>query len=117
MEKATVESPTAPPAVRLLLIVLLPIIALLLYLDGQVYDPDLLDFGPANSAGKADPQLFPDRIAGLERSGQIRWFDKGNLYEYINGHAEYFIGAGFQALSVGEYGADRDSEPKVVINL
>jgi hypothetical protein len=117
MGKTTAESPTAPPAIRLLLVALLPLIALLLYLDGQVYDSDLLDFRKAATGGGLSADLFPDRIAGLDRAGQARRFDKDNLYEYINGHAEYFIGAGFRVLAVGEYGAGDDGQPRVVVNL
>ncbi len=109
------ESPTAPAAIRLLLLGLLPLIAALLYLDGQNYDADLLDF---SSPGKDTPVTtpFPERILGLNPTGQTRHFDKENLYEYINGHAEYFIGAGFQGLAVEEYGGDAKSGPQVVIN-
>ncbi len=117
MGKSNTESPTAPTVIRLLLVALLPLIALLLYLDGQVYDPDLLDFRKAATGGGSSTDLFPDRIAGLDRAGQLRRFDKDNLYEYINGHAEYFIGAGFRALTVGEYGAGDDGQPRVVVNL
>ena len=117
MGKTMAESPTAPPAIRLLLVALLPLIALLLYLDGQVYDSDLLDFRKAATGGGSSADLFPDRITGLDRAGQLRRFDKDNLYEYINGHAEYFIGAGFRALAVGEYGVGDDGQPQVVVNL
>jgi hypothetical protein len=112
-----IESPTAPTAVRLLLLALLPLIALGLYLDGQHYDAGLLDFQPAEQAAKGHAGLFPERLAGQPRFGQVRQFDKENLYEYINGHAEYFIGAGFKGLSVGEYGDSGDGQPLVVINL
>jgi len=98
-----------------LLLGLLPLIAALLYLDGQHYETDLLDFSrPGQSAPAA--AIFPERILGLNPTGQTRHYDKENLYEYINGHAEYFIGAGFQGLAVAEYGGDAKSGPQVVIN-
>jgi len=115
MSGTTAESPTAPPAIRLLLLALLPLMGLLLYLDGQIYEADLVDL--SGSAGTASPVLFPEQIAGLALSGQIRPFDADNLYEYINGHAEYYLSAGFQGLTVGEYGAGADGQPKIVINL
>lgn len=115
MNKTQVESPTAPPAIRLLLIALLPLIAALLYLDGQHYDSDLLEF--KTKSGGPGAQLFPDRLSGLDRAGQVRSFNKDNLYEYINGHAEYYIGAGFKGLTVGEYGIGADGQPRLVINL
>jgi hypothetical protein len=109
------QSPTAPAAVRLLLLGLLPLIAGLLYLDGQRFDTGLLDLSAGAPGAATDP--FPDRVAGLERAGPVRHFDKDNLYEYINGHAEYFIGAGFRTLAVGEYGTGADGQPRVVVNL
>jgi len=112
----TLESPTAPPALRLLLIALLPLMAALLYLDGQTYQPDLLQFEPG-AAAPDHSDLFPDRLGGLERAGPVRRYDEDTLYEYINGHAEYFIGAGFAGLSVGEYGAGADDQPSLVVNL
>jgi hypothetical protein len=116
MPRTQAASPTAPAPVRLLLLVALPLFALLLYLDGQHYDPGLLNL-KAGVKGDGGAALFPDTIAGLQRAGQVRSFHKDNLYEYINGHAEYFIGAGFQGLSVAEYGDDGKGQPRVVINL
>ncbi len=115
MSRPTAASPSAPAPVRALLLLVLPLIAVLLYLDGQRYDPGLLSFKaePAGTAGIA----FPERVAGLQRFGQLRRYGADNLYEYINGHAEYFIGAGFTGLSVGEYGDDGNGQPKAVINL
>lgn len=96
---------------RLLLLLLPLLILLLLYLDGQRYDSDLLAFkhAPARSP-------FPDQLAGMTRAGQVRRYAKDTLYEYINGHAEYFIGAGFRGLTVAEYGA-AEAGPALVINL
>ncbi len=116
MARQNVESPTAPPAIRLLLLGLLPLIAILFYLDGQDYEADLLDF--SNTGPNASSiQIFPERILDLNPAGQTRHFGKDNLYEYINGHAEYFIGAGFLGLEVGEYGGDGQSGPQLVVNV
>lgn len=115
MAHQEVDSPTAHPAVRLTLLALLPLIAALLYLDGRHYDPDLLDFS-GSGQGEPEVSLFPARLAGLNPFGQVRTFDQDNLYEYINGHAEYYIGAGFQGLAVGEFGGDAQSGPQVVVN-
>jgi hypothetical protein len=117
MVKPVADSPTAPFGIRLALIALLPLLALAVYLDGQYYDPDLITLAPRKSGTAPTPDLFPDTIAGLHRAGQLRRFDKDNLYEYINGHAEYFIGAGFHALAVGEYGDVGDGQPALVVNL
>jgi hypothetical protein len=53
----------------------------------------------------------------MQRASQVRRFDKESLYEYINGHAEYFLGAGFRGLLVGEYGDAGDGQPALVVNL
>lgn len=95
---------TASRSYRLILAGMLPVIALLVYMEGQTYDPALIQF--QSSLSQTDPALsfFPDRITEFGRIGQIRTFTKENLYEYVNGHAEYFISAGFSRLTVGEYG-------------
>jgi hypothetical protein len=117
MAEPVTESPTAPFAVRLALIALLPLIALALYVDGQHYDPDLVKLEPSQEGASLVDDLFPPSLAGLQRAGQVRHFDKDNLYEYINGHAEYFIGAGFRALAVGEYGDSGNGQPALVVSL
>ena len=108
-----------PLKYRLLLIGLLPLIAGVLYLRGQKYDSALIDFkttvrqavpGPA-----ASPQVVQESqplpvaqdivqdIAGFRKMGETRRYTKENLYEHVDGHAEYFISAGFQGLTVAEY--------------
>ncbi len=117
MPASAPESPTAPAFVRALLIALLPLVALLIYLDGQRYDPDLVDFQTRDPATTPSADLFPEAIAGLTRTGQIRRFNKDDLYEYINGHADYFIGAGFRGLGVGEFAVPGSPQPQLVVNL
>ncbi len=114
MNPTAPQSPTAPLAIRLALIALLPLILVYLYLEGQDSDPGLLELRPAESQlAKA----VPTRLGGLERTGAVRHYGKDNLYEYIDGHAEYFIGAGFQGLTVAEYGRDAENQPQLVVNL
>jgi hypothetical protein len=103
--------------VRLLLIMLLPIIAAVLYLEGQQYNSALINFQSSSTPSSAS--FFPRVIEGFNRSGPIQHYTRENLYEYVNGHAEYFISAGFLSLSVGEYlraGADPD-RPEVVVEV
>lgn len=103
--------------VRLLLLGLLPIIAVILFLEGQEYDSALIDFQP--SARTSSTALFPRVIDGFNRSGQIQLYTPENLYEYVNGHAEYFLDAGFMNLWVGEYlKTDSDPDrPEVVVEI
>ncbi len=86
---------------RILLLLLLPVIAIVIYLEGQKYNPALIDFKSSQTYKKLS--FFPPSMEGYNQVGQMRTYTKENLYEYINGHAEYFIGAGFVGLYVGEY--------------
>lgn len=94
---------------RLLLLLLLPAVAAAIYIKGQRYDSALIKFKPLSE--EASSITFPREIEGFSLAGQPRRYNKENLYEYINGHAEYFIGAGFVSLFVGEY-AKKSSEKK-----
>lgn len=104
---------------RLLLLVLLPVIAVVVYLEGQRYDPGLIRFQSSEST--ADPMLsfLHDRIGAFTRINAVRSFTKENLYEYVNGHAEYYISAGFKGLAVGDYRAKGSStnDPDVVVEI
>lgn len=114
MSRPAPNPPTAPLAIRLALLALLPLILLYLYLEGRDFEPDLLELRPAeDEIGK----VLPRRLGSLELAAPIRRYHKDNLYEYINGHAEYFISAGFQGLTVAEYGKDPEGQPQVVVNL
>lgn len=108
---------SVPLRYRLFLIGLLPIIAGVLYYRGQSYDPALIDFrtavrqeaqGPGSSAQsivKSRSSPTPQEIAGFRKLGEAQYYTKDNLYEHVDGHAEYFISAGFQGLTVTEYSA------------
>lgn len=101
---------------RLILILMLPLIGILIYWDGQNYDPDLLHFN--ENASKLPTVAFPKRIDHLIKGNRSKHFDKNNLYEYINGHAEFFINAGFKNLQVAEYSRNqKNNQPSLIINL
>ncbi len=102
---------------RIILIGLLPAVALLIYFNGQSYDPALINFSKSQSGADDLSRFFPDEIETLSRSGQIRTYTRENLYEYVNGHAEYFISSGFVKLSVGEYSMNSKDDPDVVIDI
>ncbi|UCE79150.1 MAG: hypothetical protein JSV13_00480 [Nitrospiraceae bacterium] len=91
------------PINRFILLALLPIIAFIVYREGQTYDPALLQFTSSDISTGEEISFFPRSIEGFSRSGQVRLYSKENLYEYVNGHAEYFLSAGFIRLAVGEY--------------
>jgi len=112
----------APLIYRLLLLCLLPCIAIILYLRGQHYDPALIDFktmtelkaqgqnvpaAPADIAAgeKPLPADAAKTISGFRQIGRERHYTSDNLYEHVDGHAEYFIGAGFAGLTLIDYAA------------
>ena len=63
--------------------------------------------------------FLPGSISGLNRVGAVKSYTKETLYEVIDGHAEYYISAGFNRLFVGDYGrpgGDANS-PALVIHI
>ncbi len=102
---------------RIILLAILPVTALLIYYKGQSYDPALINFNQSQSNVESMTVFFPAEIETLSRSGQIRMFTSKNLYEYVNGHAEYFISAGFVKLAVGEYRLNSKDYPDVLIDI
>lgn len=98
------ESQSPTMIFRYLLLLLLPLIAAVIYIDGQRYDAGLLDFSKSEEVSSPLLSFFPEKAGDLARQGRVRLFNKDNLYEHINGHAEYFISSGFKRLAVAEYG-------------
>jgi hypothetical protein len=91
---------------------LLPVIAAAIYVEGQKYDPATIDFKSQAGAGASNPaQSIPSDIAGCVRSGPVRSFTTENLYEYVDGHAEFFISAGFAGLWVMDYAKAARNSP------
>ncbi|MBF0369513.1 MAG: hypothetical protein HQL52_08665 [Magnetococcales bacterium] len=114
---ARVPVPAPPASVQWLLLLLLPVMALGVWLDGAAYDPDRARFKPG---GKRIPMaaFLPERLGNLFRLNPVKGYDKANLFEYINGHAEFFIDAGFVNLAVGEYGGEKGAaSPAVVVDI
>jgi hypothetical protein len=106
---------SVPLKYRLVLIGLLPLVAAALYFRGQKYDPALIDFkttlrqevpGSVTSpqaTREPQPIAVAQDIEGFRKLGEAHRYTKENLYEHVDGHAEYFISAGFQGLTVTEY--------------
>ncbi|VAX16163.1 hypothetical protein MNBD_NITROSPINAE03-307 [hydrothermal vent metagenome] len=92
---------------RAFLLALLPVIALAIYIDGQKYSPEVFEFTRASENSLA--HFFPLASKTLARDRQIRLYTKENLYEYVDGHAEFFISSGFNSLAVSGY---RDKKQK-----
>ncbi len=110
---------SVPLKYRLLLIGLLPVIAGVIYFRGPKYDSALIDFKTtvrqevprsiASPQAMQESQPLPvnkevaQDISGFRKLGEPRRYTKENLYEHVDGHAEYFISAGFQGLMVTDY--------------
>jgi hypothetical protein len=122
MIKTVVDHPQAiAPApsvlVRGVLLALLPLVAVLVYVDGLRYDPGVLEFKSQAVVDMVPADYFPQNWGGLKQVGTLRRFDKSNLYEYINGHAEFFLGAGFRTLAVAEYNLNAAGEPLATMEI
>lgn len=100
-----------------MLLVLPPLLAAALYWQSQHYDHGLVDLPGSPEGAAAGATSLPASLVGRERVGNVRSFSRDTLYEYVNGHAEYYISAGFEGLSVAEYGADGQGQPSLVVNL
>ncbi|MBF0606116.1 MAG: hypothetical protein HQL61_01020 [Magnetococcales bacterium] len=105
---------------RLLLVALLPVVGLTIYVTGQRYDPGLMNFKSAGSSVEGGAINFPREAGGFQLRGPVRTFNKDNLFEYVDGHAEYLINNGFVALYVAEYvaaGVAEGHSPDVVVDV
>ncbi len=136
---------SVPLIYRIILLGLLPCIAAVLYVRGQYYDSALIDFKKAEgtlpqSAGASSQPLdktisaaaekeiaapenpgFPGAsgITGFRLLGGEHRYTRENLYEHVDGHAEYFIGAGFVGLTVTEYvvAVSRTEQPDIQVEV
>ncbi|MFW2330942.1 MAG: DUF6599 family protein [Nitrospinota bacterium] len=102
---------------KVLLIALLAFIGAAVYLDGRYYDEEIfkIKLEPANKY----KTFAPDKILNLVKVGPPQFYNKENLYEYINGHAEFYLSYGFIQGMVVEYKdpTKEGSEPSVAIEL
>ncbi|MEN8262515.1 MAG: DUF6599 family protein [Nitrospirota bacterium] len=104
---------------RIILISLLPVIAIIIYFEGQSYDPALIQFKSGETGQEIEASFFPDEFETLNRAGQPRTYNRENLYEYINGHAEFFIKSGFLKLTVTDYiqKGSTPNQPDAVVDI
>jgi len=104
-------------AARAGLLLLPALIAVAVYVDGQRYDPATLKFDATGHAGAG--ALLPMEAAGLRMEGAPRIYGKDNLFEYVNGHAEFFISLGFKSLTVAAYSlpASPPGKPEYTVDL
>ncbi len=64
-----------------------------------------LTLGCKAKSGSAPATLFPEsgEVSGWAKSGQVRTFEAGNLWEYIDGDAERYIQAGVNKTLTSDY--------------
>ena len=112
------EPRPAPAAARAALLVFPPLLAAGLWWQAQHHDAGLVSFEAVRAEAR-DPLAarLPATLAGVAKAGTPRRYQRENLYEYVNGHAEYYLSAGFEGLLVAEYGADAQGQPLLVANL
>lgn len=79
-------------------------------MNGQNYDPGLLNFQTDTPSKSLVTSYLPQKNDTYQRVGQIRQFTRENLYEYINGHAEYFLALGFVKLAVADYSSESSEQ-------
>lgn len=101
---------------RLALLALAPALIGVVYLEGQNYDRSIFEF-KSSASGAVPARLAPESIGSLKRLGEPRRYDRDTLYEYINGHAEFFLGYQFNSALVAEYASSGASAPGVAIEI
>lgn len=60
--------------------------------------------------------VLPDRLGQLLRTGAVYSYSRETLFEYINGHAEFYLSAGFVGLVGSEYQLHDDSAPVIRVD-
>ena len=100
---------------RLGLYLLLPVFALAVYIHGHRYSPSLFEYKGQHAPALAG--FLPASLDGLSRDGHPRVFTKDNLFELVDGHAEFFISAGFKQSAVAGYRVAGDEAGMPVINI
>jgi hypothetical protein len=58
--------------------------------------------------------LMPDGAKDFKKAGRVKWFDRKNLFDYMDGGAELYLSYDFQRLSVQEY---RDKDRVITVEV
>ena len=94
-----------------LILVPLPILTIWLAYAGFTWVPQELELSISDKP--ASLIRVPQKLDGLKMTGTAREYKSENLFEYVNGHAEFFISSGFVSLMVADY-STRDGAQLVV---
>ncbi|MEG3640818.1 DUF6599 family protein [Magnetococcus sp. PR-3] len=118
MSGAQGEIPQPAGWVRAALIGLLPLLVMGIWWHGQRHVPErdssFMQKGPETQVQQSS---IPSQLLHMSRLGEVRHYNEANLYEYINGHAEAYISAGFERLQVVEFAAKGVEQPQMVVDL
>jgi len=64
----------------------------------------LLILALAGCTGRNDPaKLLPSSASGWTRTGEVRSYDAGDLWKYVDGAAEKFVAAGVRRTATADY--------------
>ena len=96
-----------------LILLPLPILTIWLAYAGFTWVPQELVLSISDKP--ASLIRIPQSLDGLKRTGTAREYKSENLFEYVNGHAEFFISSGFVSLMVADYTAKDGAQ--VVVEL
>jgi hypothetical protein len=106
-------------ALRLFVVGNVLIVGMGLSAEGQSSESALVRIQATEA--KTDPMesFLPEKVGKFTRMGAARAYTKDNLYEYIDGHAEFFISAGFNHLVVGDYSAtgSEGDVPDIIVEI
>ncbi|MBF0435478.1 MAG: hypothetical protein HQL77_08915 [Magnetococcales bacterium] len=113
-----IPTPEPHPWIRVALLLLLPLLATLVWWDGQHYDPDVLQFAKGGNAPSVDSAWIPEKIGALVRIGKLRHYTKETLSDYVDGHADAYLAQGFKHLVVADYGVDATTnQPQLTVDV
>lgn len=101
---------------KVLLLSLLPVISLLIFITGQNYNHELIDFQATPEQQISLARYLPETSGFYSRKGATRRYTREDLYEHINGHAELFISSGFKQMVVANY-LQKNTSKEIVIDI
>lgn len=94
----------------LIFFIFVSLFAVEIFLAGSKVTEKSPNFLPSSWA-----HVLPRQIAGWEAKGEDQFFDRNNLFDYMNGAGEIYLAFDFQWLFVREY--TRGGSPSVIVEI
>ena len=115
-----IPAPEPKPWIRFGLLSMVPMLLFFVWSYGQTYDRGLITFEPTINKDSISQEgslsgLFPLKLINLERNGAAREFEPSSLFQYVNGHANYYIEAGVKRVGTAEYALA--GKPVLVVDI